>query len=59
MRAPRGNRRKKALGPIDIVVNNAGIQYVAPIEEFPLAKWDQIITLNLTAAFRGRPVLEA
>lgn len=40
------------LGPIDILVNNAGSQYVAPIEEFPLDKWDQIIALNLTAAFR-------
>lgn len=43
---------EKSLGPVDILVNNAGIQYVSPIEEFPLAKWDQIIALNLTAAFR-------
>jgi len=41
-----------SIGPIDILVNNAGIQHVAPIEEFPLAKWDQIIALNMTAAFR-------
>ncbi len=40
-----------AAGPIDILVNNAGIQHVAPIEEFPVDKWDQIISLNLTAAF--------
>ena len=38
-------------GPVDILVNNAGMQHVAPIEEFPVAKWDQIIALNLTAAF--------
>ena len=40
-----------AAGPVDILVNNAGIQHVAPIEEFPVEKWDQILALNLTAAF--------
>ena len=39
------------LGAVDILVNNAGIQYVAPIEEFPIEKWNQIIAINLTAAF--------
>ena len=38
-------------GPIDVLVNNAGMQHVAPVEEFPVDKWDQIIALNLTAAF--------
>ena len=38
-------------GAIDILVNNAGMQHVAPIEEFPVAKWDTIIALNLGAAF--------
>lgn len=38
-------------GPVDILVNNAGIQHVAPVEDFPVEKWDQIIALNLTAAF--------
>jgi 3-hydroxybutyrate dehydrogenase len=38
-------------GRVDILVNNAGIQHVAPIEAFPVEKWDQIIALNLTAAF--------
>ncbi len=38
-------------GNCDIVVNNAGMQHVAPIEEFPPEKWDEIIALNLTAAF--------
>lgn len=37
--------------PIDILVNNAGIQHVAPVEDFPPAKWDAIIALNLSAAF--------
>jgi 3-hydroxybutyrate dehydrogenase len=38
-------------GPLDILVNNAGMQHVAPIDEFPVAKWNAIIALNLTAAF--------
>jgi len=39
------------LGKIDILVNNAGIQYVSPVEDFPLNKWNDIIGVNLTAAF--------
>ena len=38
-------------GGVDILINNAGMQHVAPIEEFPVEKWDAIIALNLTAAF--------
>ncbi len=38
-------------GPVDILINNAGMQHVAPVEEFPTDKWDAIIALNLTAAF--------
>jgi 3-hydroxybutyrate dehydrogenase len=38
-------------GRVDILVNNAGIQHVAPIEEFPVAKWDAILAINLSAAF--------
>lgn len=38
-------------GRIDIVVNNAGIQHVAPVDEFPLDKWDAIIAINLSSAF--------
>jgi 3-hydroxybutyrate dehydrogenase len=38
-------------GRLDILVNNAGIQYVAPIVDFPPAKWDLILALNLSAAF--------
>jgi 3-hydroxybutyrate dehydrogenase len=40
-------------GTVDILVNNAGIQYVAPVEEFPLEKWDQIIAINMSAAFHA------
>lgn len=42
---------KTAFGRVDVIVNNAGIQNVAPIEEFPDAKWDQIIAINLSSAF--------
>ena len=39
------------LGKIDIVVNNAGIQHVAPVQAFPLERWDAVIAINLTAPF--------
>ncbi|MEM6411672.1 MAG: 3-hydroxybutyrate dehydrogenase, partial [Pseudomonadota bacterium] len=38
-------------GGVDVLVNNAGIQHVSPIEEFPPQRWDLIIGLNLTASF--------
>ena len=38
-------------GGIDILVNNAGTQHVAPVEEFPVEKWNLIIALNLSSAF--------
>ena len=38
-------------GAIDLLVNNAGIQHVAPVDDFPVAKWDAIIAINLSAAF--------
>jgi len=38
-------------GSVDILVNNAGIQFVAPVDEFPVAKWNAILALNLTASF--------
>ncbi len=40
-------------GRLDILVNNAGIQFTAPVEEFPPAKWDAILSINLSAAFHG------
>ena len=39
------------LGSPDILVNNAGMQFVSPVTDFPPAKWDAIIALNLTAVF--------
>lgn len=41
------------LGGLDVLVNNAGIQFTAPIEEFPAERWDAIIALNLSAAFHA------
>ena len=41
------------LGAVDIQVNNAGIQFVANVEDFPDAKWDQIIAINMSAVFHG------
>jgi len=41
------------LGRLDILVNNAGIQHVSPIDEFPVAKWDQILAINLTSNFHA------
>lgn len=44
-------RTEERFGVIDVLVNNAGIQHVAKIEDFPPEKWDQIIAINLTSAF--------
>ncbi len=41
----------RELGPVNVLVNNAGIQHVAPVESFSPEKWDAIIAINLTAAF--------
>ena len=41
----------KQLGRVDIVINNAGMQHVAPIEEFSEEKWDNVIALNLSSCF--------
>jgi 3-hydroxybutyrate dehydrogenase len=40
-------------GSVDVLVNNAGIQFVAPIEEFPVDKWNAILAINLSAAFHA------
>jgi len=47
-------RMTKALGEfgaIEILVNNVGIQHVAPVDEFPVDRWNPIIAINLTASF--------
>jgi len=44
-------RCAEELGGPDVLVNNAGIQHVSPVEDFPPAKWDAIIAINLSAVF--------
>ena len=39
------------LGRLDVLVNNAGIQHVAPVEAFPVDRWDAVIAINLSSAF--------
>ena len=50
-------------GTLDVLVNNAGIQHVAPVESFPIERWDAIIALNLTSVFLGMraaiPIMKA
>lgn len=54
---------KRELGSVDILINNAGIQHVSPIDEFPPEKWDAIIAINLTSAFHttrhALPIMKA
>ncbi len=44
---------QEQFGTVDILVNNAGIQHVAPVETFADASWDEVLSLNLSAAFRA------
>jgi 3-hydroxybutyrate dehydrogenase len=44
-------RCAEEFGPPDILVNNAGIQHVSPVEDFPTAKWDAVMAINLSAVF--------
>lgn len=42
---------QERFGSVDVLVNNAGIQFVSPVDEFPAEKWEQIIAINLSSAF--------
>ena len=44
---------EQTFGSVDVLINNAGIQHVDPVENFPLEKWDQIIAINLSSAFHA------
>ncbi|KND61720.1 D-beta-hydroxybutyrate dehydrogenase [Candidatus Burkholderia verschuerenii] len=54
---------RETFGGIDVLVNNAGIQHVATIDEFPVDRWDAIIAINLSSAFHAMraalPVMRA
>ncbi|MFC3695386.1 3-hydroxybutyrate dehydrogenase [Chenggangzhangella methanolivorans] len=43
----------ETFGSVDVLVNNAGVQFVSPVEEFPREKWDLIIAINLSSAFHA------
>lgn len=45
------NSTEELFGRVDVLVNNAGIQHVSPVEDFDPAKWDAVIAINLSAAF--------
>ena len=44
---------EKDFGSLDVLVNNAGIQYVANVEDFPVERWDAIIAINLSSSFHS------
>lgn len=45
------SRIESQQGPIDILVNNAGMQFRTPLEDFPLAKWRELMRVNVESAF--------
>ena len=53
------SRAGNELGPVDILVNNAGIQHTSPVEAFPDQAWDDVIAVNLSAAFHATKAVVA
>jgi 3-hydroxybutyrate dehydrogenase len=45
------SQTERELGSLDVLINNAGIQHVAPVEHFPVERWDSIIAINLSSVF--------
>jgi 3-hydroxybutyrate dehydrogenase len=46
-------KAEETFGGVDVLVNNAGVQHVSPVEDFPVEKWDLILAVNLSAAFHA------
>src|SRR5262245_64593545 len=46
-------KAEKRFGSVDVLVNNAGIQHVSLIENFPVERWDAVIAINLSSAFHS------
>jgi 3-hydroxybutyrate dehydrogenase len=46
-------KAERDFGSVDVLVNNAGVQHVAPVEEFPIEQWDAILAINLSSAFHA------
>lgn len=44
---------RETLGPVDVLINNNNVQYVAPFEEFPDEKWEMVLAANLSGAFHA------
>jgi 3-hydroxybutyrate dehydrogenase len=44
---------EREFGRVDVLVNNAGIQHVAAVEDFPVEKWDEILAINLSSSFHS------
>jgi gluconate 5-dehydrogenase len=42
---------ESGIGPIDILINNAGMQFRSPLEDFPADKWEQLLTTNISSVF--------
>ena len=47
------DQARREFGQVEILVNNAGIQHVSPIEDFPPERWDAVLAINLSAAFHA------
>ena len=49
--APEIERIENEIGPIDILINNAGMQFRTPLEDFPVERWDQLLKTNISSVF--------